>query len=91
MLVDPRRNLMRAEQVAVRHAPPLTAPPYPLRSNRFFDREYLNISYRTDPGALRAAPLSDLPVLEIVDASHILTYLTLKPATPIYDYLEAGE
>ncbi|BAT61413.1 acetoacetate decarboxylase [Variibacter gotjawalensis] len=33
------------------------------------------------------APLADLPVREIVSASHILTDLTLSPATVIYDYL----
>ena len=33
------------------------------------------------------APLSDLPVLEIVSASHILTDLTLAPAKMVYDYL----
>ncbi len=34
------------------------------------------------------APLADLPVREIVSASHILTDLTLNPATPVYNYLE---
>jgi acetoacetate decarboxylase len=33
------------------------------------------------------APLADLPVREIVSATHILTDLTLSPATVIYDYL----
>ncbi|POX43195.1 acetoacetate decarboxylase [Streptomyces sp. Ru73] len=33
------------------------------------------------------APLADLPVLEIVSASHILTDLTLAPAQPVHDYL----
>jgi acetoacetate decarboxylase len=32
------------------------------------------------------APLADLPVREIVSATHILTDLTLSPATVIYDY-----
>ncbi len=34
------------------------------------------------------APLADLPVLEIVSASHILTDLTLNAAQPVYNYLE---
>jgi acetoacetate decarboxylase len=34
------------------------------------------------------APLADLPVLEIVSASHILTDLTLAPVKPVFDYLE---
>lgn len=33
------------------------------------------------------APLADLPVLEIVSASHILTDLTLAPVKPVHDYL----
>jgi acetoacetate decarboxylase len=35
------------------------------------------------------APLSDLPVLEIVRASHIVTDLSLNPVQPVYDYLAA--
>jgi acetoacetate decarboxylase len=33
------------------------------------------------------APFADLPVREIISASHILTDLTLAPATLVYDYL----
>ena len=33
------------------------------------------------------APIADLPVLEIVSASHIVTDLSLNRAKPIYDYL----
>lgn len=36
------------------------------------------------------APLADLPVLEIISASHIVTDLTLGPMKPVHDYLEAG-
>lgn len=34
------------------------------------------------------APLADLPVLEIVSASHIVTDLTLSPMLPVHDYLK---
>ncbi len=34
------------------------------------------------------APLADLPVLEVISASHILTDLTLNAAQPVYNYLE---
>ncbi|MCY8660827.1 acetoacetate decarboxylase, partial [Bacillus spizizenii] len=34
------------------------------------------------------APLADLPVLEVVSASHILTDLTLNNVRPVYHYLE---
>jgi len=33
------------------------------------------------------APLADLPVREVVSASHIVTDLTLGPVTPVHDYL----
>jgi acetoacetate decarboxylase len=35
------------------------------------------------------APLADLPVLEVLGASHILTDLTLAPAELVHDYLAA--
>ncbi|MCS0635529.1 acetoacetate decarboxylase [Streptomyces sp. LP05-1] len=35
------------------------------------------------------APLADLPVLEIVRASHIVTDLSLNPVEPVHDYLAA--
>jgi acetoacetate decarboxylase len=36
------------------------------------------------------APLADLPVREIVSASHILTDLSLSPIVPVFDYLDHG-
>ncbi|MFE3032097.1 acetoacetate decarboxylase [Streptomyces canus] len=36
------------------------------------------------------APLADLPVLEVVSASHILTDLTLNGVEPVHDYLKGG-
>jgi acetoacetate decarboxylase len=35
------------------------------------------------------APLADLPVREVVSASHVLTDLVLEPVTPVHDYLAA--
>jgi acetoacetate decarboxylase len=37
------------------------------------------------------APLADLPVREIVSVSHILTDLSLSPATVVHDYLSQPE
>ncbi|MGW1786824.1 acetoacetate decarboxylase [Streptomyces sp. NPDC002143] len=34
------------------------------------------------------APLADLPVVEVVSASHILTDLSLAPVKPVFDYLD---
>ena len=36
------------------------------------------------------APLADLPVREVLSASHILTDLTLAPVTPVHDYLNGA-
>ncbi|MFC4081927.1 acetoacetate decarboxylase [Amycolatopsis samaneae] len=36
------------------------------------------------------APLADLPVREIVSASHLLTDLTLAPVKPVHDYLKGA-
>lgn len=44
---------MTKDEIFRLHATPVDAPPYPLNSYRFYDREYLNIFYRTDPEALR--------------------------------------
>jgi acetoacetate decarboxylase len=48
----------------------------------------------TGPAALELfahanAPLAQLPVLEVVSASHILTDLSLNLVEPVYDYLAA--
>jgi acetoacetate decarboxylase len=53
----------------VRHsayAMPLTAPSYPVGPYRFVDREYLTITYRTDPDALREVVPEPLMVAEPV-------------------------
>lgn len=36
------------------------------------------------------APLADLPVLEVVEATHIVTDLSLAPFVPVHDYLAAA-
>ena len=33
--------------------------------------------------------MNDLPVFEVLSASHVITDLTLKPASPVFDYLSA--
>ncbi|WP_087930890.1 acetoacetate decarboxylase [Streptomyces albireticuli] len=42
---------------------------------------------RLELSAHALAPLADLPVLEVVSASHIVTDLTLNPAEVVHDYL----
>jgi acetoacetate decarboxylase len=36
------------------------------------------------------APMADLPVREVIATSHIVTNLSLSPATVVYDYLDDG-
>lgn len=55
---------MRASDVLSAGSTPLTAPAFPAGSHRFTDREYLNIVYRTDADAFRAAVPEPLQVDE---------------------------
>ena len=54
-LADVRRNAF---------AMPLTNPSYPPGPYKFFNREYLIITYRTDPDALAAVVPEPLQVAE---------------------------
>lgn len=83
---------MRAEEVAKTFATPLTAPPYPLVSNRFIDREYLNIAYRTDQEALRAVvpepleiedPMVRFEVMNMGDVGSFGPYVEVGIAIPV--------
>lgn len=91
---------MRAEDVARIHATPLTAPPYPLAQNRFIDREYLNITYRTDPEALRHAvpeplefdePLVRFEIMHMGDVGSFGPYTEAGIAIPVRFGDEPGE
>jgi acetoacetate decarboxylase len=55
---------MRPHELFQYPATPLTAQPYPFRSTRFKDREYLNVVYRTEPAALAAVVPEPLEVTE---------------------------
>ncbi|WP_067822995.1 acetoacetate decarboxylase [Nocardia inohanensis] len=55
---------MRAEDVVKQPIVPLNAPAYPMRGHRFYDREYFNVLYRTDPEALRAIVPEPLRIVE---------------------------
>ena len=46
---------MKAADIAGLPSMPLAAPSYPRGPYRFIDREYLIVTYRSDPGAIRAA------------------------------------
>ncbi|MFI9386457.1 acetoacetate decarboxylase [Kutzneria sp. NPDC052558] len=91
---------MKASEVARRLATPLTAPAWaPVRS-RFTDREYLNIVYRTDPEALRAAvpeplefdePLVRFEVMKMGDSTSFGPYTESGQVIPVRFGDERGE
>jgi len=70
------------------YAMPLTSPAFPPGPYRFFDREYLIITYRTDPEALRAVvpePLTfDEPLVKY-------EFIRMPDSTGFGDYTESGQ
>jgi acetoacetate decarboxylase len=82
---------MREDDVRERaFAMPLTSPAYPPGPYRFIDREYLIISYRTDPAKLRA--LVPEP-LEIDEREPLVKYefIRMPDSTGFGDYTETGQ
>jgi acetoacetate decarboxylase len=69
-------------------AMPLTAPAYPLGPYRFVDREFLVITYRTDPERLRA--LVPEP-LEIGEPLVKYEFIRMPNSTGFGDYTESGQ
>ena len=69
-------------------AMPLTNPSYPRGPYRFVNREYLIISYRTDPEALRAV----IPApLEFTDAIVKYEFIRMPDSTGFGNYTESGQ
>ncbi|GHF44220.1 acetoacetate decarboxylase [Amycolatopsis bartoniae] len=79
---------MKAEDVRRRLSTPLTGPAFPPMSPRFTDREYLNIVYRTDPEALRAAVPEPLEVGEPLVRFEVMR---MGDVTGYGPYTEAGQ
>lgn len=69
-------------------AMPLTSPSYPRGPYRFVDREYLIITYRTDPDALRAV----IPApLEFTEPMVKYEFIRMPDSTGFGDYTESGQ
>jgi acetoacetate decarboxylase len=68
-------------------AMPFTNPSYPRGPYRFVGREYLIISYRTDPDALRAVVPEPL---EIGDPIVKYEFIRMPDSTGFGDYTESG-
>src|SRR5579862_7849630 len=69
-------------------AMPLTQPAYPRGPYRFVDREYLIITYRTDPKKLRAFVPEPL---EISEALVKYEFIRMPDSTGFGDYTESGQ
>lgn len=67
---------------------PLTAPAFPAVQPRFFDREYLNIVYRTDPEALKAVVPQPLEIDEPLVRFEVMK---MNDVTGYGPYTEAGQ
>src|SRR5579864_3607257 len=69
-------------------AMPLTQPAYPPGPYRFYDREYLVITYRTDVERLRAIVPEPL---ELVSDLVKFEFIRMPDSTGFGDYTEAGQ
>ncbi len=69
-------------------AMPFTNPSYPRGPYRFVNREYMIISYRTDPDALRAVVPEPL---EIGDPIVKYEFIRMPDSTGFGDYTESGQ
>src|SRR5262252_164135 len=69
-------------------AMPLTSPAYPPGPYRFIDREFLVITYRTDPGKLRAVVPEPLEVDEPLVKYE---FIRMPDSTGFGDYTETGQ
>ncbi|CAM04644.1 acetoacetate decarboxylase [Saccharopolyspora erythraea NRRL 2338] len=93
-------TLMDREQILRSVSTPLTSPAYAPVAARFTDREYLNIVYRTDADALRAAvpepleidePLVRFEIMKMGDVTSFGPYVEAGQAIPVRLGDERGE
>ncbi len=69
-------------------AMPLTSPAYPIGPYRFVNREYLIITYRTDPEKLRAVVPEPLQIDEPIVKYE---FIRMPDSTGFGDYTETGQ
>lgn len=67
---------------------PLTSPSYPKGPYRFINREFLIITYRTNPDALRAVVPEPL---QITDPIVKFEFIRMPDSTGFGDYTESGQ
>jgi acetoacetate decarboxylase len=80
---------MKTEDVAkTAFAMPLTSPSFPPAPHRFIDREYLSITYRTDPAALeRVVP----EPLKVPDPLVKFQFIRMPDSSGFGEYRAAGQ
>ena len=82
---------MREKEVLERaFAMPLTSPAYPPGPYRFVNREYLIITYRTDPARLRAVVPEPLE-LDAREALVKYEFIRMPDSNGFGDYTESGQ
>jgi acetoacetate decarboxylase len=69
-------------------AMPLTNPAYPPGPYKFYNREFIVISYRTDPDALRAVVPEPL---EVIGDTVNYEFIRMPDSTGFGDYTETGQ
>jgi acetoacetate decarboxylase len=80
---------MKQDEVKRRaFAMPLTSPAYPIGPYRFVDREFLIITYRTDPAKLRELVPEPLQVEEPLVK---FEFIRMPDSTGFGDYTESGQ
>src|SRR5215472_6012950 len=70
------------------YAMPLNSPSYPPGPYRFIDREYMIVTYRTDPDALRRVIPRPLEVMEPIVKYE---FIRMPDSTGFGDYTESGQ
>jgi acetoacetate decarboxylase len=81
--------MMKESEVRERaYAMPLTSPAYPIGPYRFINREYLIITYRTDPQKLRDLVPEPLKIEEPVVK---FEFIRMPDSTGFGDYSESGQ
>jgi acetoacetate decarboxylase len=80
---------MKEDEVRTRaYAMPLTSPAYPVGPYRFCNREYLIITYRTDPTKLRELVPEPLQIEEPLVK---FEFIRMPDSTGFGDYAESGQ
>lgn len=79
---------MKISDVRSAYAMPLTNPSYPPGPYRFINREFVVITYRTDPEALRAVVPEPLEITEPIVK---FEFIRMPDSTGFGDYTESGQ